>query len=153
MRKQLLTPDRKIVNERHGHKGERLYVIWIGMRVRCYSPKRREYKYYGGKGVKICKSWHYYSNFRKWAHDNGYKEDLTIDRINSDSDYKPSNCRFITQSENTKNRNNQVWLVCKHGHPVKPETTYFWRNKRQCNTCIKIRDKERWQQKKAARND
>lgn len=83
----------------------RLYRIWINMKGRCYNSVNKAYKYYGERGIKVCDEWrNNYSLFRFWALLNGYQENLTIDRIDNDGNYKPSNCQFITQSENTKKR-------------------------------------------------
>ena len=86
----------------------RLYGIWSGMKTRCSNPNRKEYKNYGGRGIKVCKSWQTYRNFYKWAIKNGYQDNLTVDRINNDSDYKPSNCRWITIQEQQKNKRKRI---------------------------------------------
>jgi hypothetical protein len=82
-------------------KGFRLYDIWCGMRQRCRNPKNKRYVYYGAKGVKVCEEWENFDSFFKWAVGNGYADNLVIDRINSNSDYCPGNCRWITGRENT----------------------------------------------------
>lgn len=80
----------------------RLYKIWSGMRCRCGSAKYKGYRWYGAKGVKVCPEWQdSYVAFRDWALDNGYADNLTIDRIDVNGDYEPSNCQWITQSENS----------------------------------------------------
>lgn len=72
------------------------------MKARCYKPKSTGYQWYGGKGIRVCDEWlNKYEPFRDWAMDNGYKEGLSIDRINSNSNYEPENCRWITRSVNT----------------------------------------------------
>ena len=81
-------------------KRSRLYRIWAAMLRRCRNPNIVQWKYYGGKGVNVCKAWHDFPQFKKWAMANGYKDDLTIDRINSDGNYTPANCHWITLSEN-----------------------------------------------------
>lgn len=83
----------------HGDSKTRLYRIWCGMRNRCYNTKNPDYKYYGFKGIKI--EFKDFFEFKGWAHENGYKENLTIDRINSGGDYSPNNCRWITINENS----------------------------------------------------
>ena len=83
----------------------RLYTIWQGMKQRCYYPKHKDYHNYGGRGIKICKAWlNDFVNFYKWALDNGYRDDLTIDRIDVDGDYTPNNCRWATWREQRLNQ-------------------------------------------------
>ncbi len=86
-------------------KNQRLYNIWHAMKQRCYDDRKREYKYYGGKGIKICDEWlSNFEAFQEWSLKSGYKSNLTIDRINAEKDYCPENCRWITQKENNLNR-------------------------------------------------
>lgn len=80
----------------------RLYIIWIHIKQRCLNPKSHAYKYYGKKGVSVCDEWiNDYVAFRDWALANEYASDLTIDRINHKGNYEPSNCQWLTNSENT----------------------------------------------------
>lgn len=78
----------------------RLYQIWAAMRRRCYNENCDAYPYYGGKGIQVCQSWRDYVKFKAWALKNGYAENLTIDRIDPEKDYTPSNCQWITKEEN-----------------------------------------------------
>lgn len=84
-------------NERH-----RLYNVWLGIKNRCQNPNSTSFAWYGGKGVKLCPEWQDYRVFRAWALENGWAPGLTFDREDSSGDYCPNNCRFITQSENSK---------------------------------------------------
>lgn len=94
-------------NKTHGDSKTRLYSCWIGIKSRCYRQKDKYYKDYGGRGIKVCNEWiHNYEQFRDWALKNGYKDNLTIDRIDVNDDYKPSNCRWITMTEQTYNKRN-----------------------------------------------
>jgi len=86
-------------------KTERLYTIWLHMKARCLNKNSCDYKYYGGKGVCIYNEWKDYKLFKDWAIIFGYKNDLTIDRINSNGNYEPSNCQWVTLSENIRRRN------------------------------------------------
>lgn len=85
-------------------KNHRLYSIWIDMKRRCYNKDRNNYKYYGARGVKVCKEWKKdFRNFQDWALKNGYKDTLTIDRIDYNKDYQPDNCRWTTIFEQNNN--------------------------------------------------
>ena len=82
-----------------------LYQAWVNMRSRCYSSRAKGYSYYGGKGIRVCEEWKSSSMaFMAWAIENGYCRGLSLDRIDSDRDYSPDNCRWITISENSSHR-------------------------------------------------
>lgn len=82
---------------------KRLYDIWRLMHYRCESPKHKNYYRYGGRGISVCEEWSSFVLFAKWSLDNGYQDNLTIDRINNDGNYEPSNCRWVTQVEQMNN--------------------------------------------------
>lgn len=91
---------------KHGESKTRLYHIWQQMIYRCENPNATGFEYWGGKGISVCAEWrNNYKAFRFWSLNNGYSDDLEIDRINPDKNYEPSNCQWITKSENTK----KVW--------------------------------------------
>lgn len=87
--------------EQHGYHGSRPYRIWSNMRLRCYDPKHRRYSVYGGKGIRICDAW--LNSFTAFWQDmqEGYTDEMTIDRKNSNGDYEKSNCRWMTLAENS----------------------------------------------------
>jgi hypothetical protein len=90
---------------KHGGKGTRIYKTWKKMKERCYNQNEIGYKNWGGRGISICDEWRYdFVKFRDWALANGYRDDLQIDRRDNDGNYEPSNCRFVTQAENKRNR-------------------------------------------------
>lgn len=90
----------------HGYtrrKKPRTLTIWNGMKARCLNPKSVSYSNYGARGIGICDEWLSFKNFHEWAIANGYADNLQLDRIDNDGDYCPSNCRWVTRSENQKN--------------------------------------------------
>ena len=91
---------------------ERLRSIYYGMKQRCYNEKSINYKYYGGRGIRICDEWlESFDNFCQWAIVNGYNNELTIDRIDSNKDYSPDNCKWSTKKEQAYNRSMSVELT------------------------------------------
>lgn len=103
----------KEANTKHGCCYERVYNSWRGMKERCYNEKNSEYKHYGGKGVKVCSEWQEFIPFYQWALANGYAENLTIDRIDNDGNYEPSNCRWATNKEQQNNKSNNRLITYK----------------------------------------
>lgn len=91
-------------NKTHGGKGTRLYEIWRQMRYRCENPNNQAYEKYGARGITVCEDWHDFAMFRKWAMENGYKDSLSIDRIDNDKGYSPDNCRWETSRVQMNNR-------------------------------------------------
>lgn len=92
----------------HGMSGTRLHRIWKAMRTRCYNPNATRYKYWGGKGIKIDKEWDDFMNFYNWSINNGYRNDLTIDRINNNKNYSSKNCRWVTGADQNRNHDNHI---------------------------------------------
>jgi len=94
-------------NFKHGETKTRLHRIWINMKQRVLNPNEHAYKDYGGRGITICNEWLEFIPFRDWALNNGYAENLQINRINNDGNYEPSNCNFKTPKENSRHRRGQ----------------------------------------------
>ena len=85
------------------------------MKNRCYNPQNKFYKDYGGRGITVCSEWldkkNGHKNFREWALENGWKEGYSIDRINVNGNYEPSNCRWATPTEQANNRRNNNFVT------------------------------------------
>lgn len=98
---------------KHGMTNTRLFHIWQNMRGRCYCKTNYDYKDYGNRGIKICDEWKYeFLNFYNWAINNGYKENLSIDRIDVNGNYEPNNCRWadnFTQANNKRNNKKYMY--------------------------------------------
>jgi len=95
----------------HGMEGTRIYHIWRSVISRCNNPKDICYHLYGGRGIKICDRWHHsFENFYQDMKED-YSDNLTIDRIDTDGDYEPSNCKWSTQKEQGNNRRNNRYIT------------------------------------------
>lgn len=93
----------------HGETNTRLYRIWCGMKRRCNNPHDERFPIYGGRGITVCAEWiESYEAFRDWAIENGYNDQLSIDRKDNDKGYSPDNCRWETPSGQANNRRNTL---------------------------------------------
>ncbi len=98
---------RDVARERHlihGGKGSRLYNIWKNARQRCRNPKATDFEIYGGRGITFSDVWDDFTVFQEWALASGYRDDLTLDRIDPNGNYEPSNCRWATWEEQRHNQ-------------------------------------------------
>lgn len=95
----------------HGGRHTRMYRIWSNMKDRCLNPNNSAYANYGGKGVQIDSDWLEFAGFRSWADSSGYTDELTIERIDPQSDYTPGNCTWIPLGEQADNKTNTIWIT------------------------------------------
>lgn len=103
-------------NKTHGKTHTRLFSIWTNMRTRCYNVRNKTYQWYGKRGIKICDEWRdNFQAFYDWAIENGYKQNLSIDRINNDGDYCPENCRWTTTKAQMRNTSKTVNFTTSDG--------------------------------------
>ena len=101
------------LSTKHKQYGTRLYQTWADMKRRCYNEDNKSYKYYGAKGVAVCEEWkNNFESFYNWSIANNYSDDLTIDRINPFGNYEPTNCRWVTRTEQAHNKRKE--FVEKH---------------------------------------
>lgn len=112
---------------KHGDTGTRLHRIWKNMRARCMRRSCPGYAYYGGRGIAICDEWQDFSAFRDWALRSGYQPNLSIERVDVDGNYSPSNCTWADSQTQSANRrfvkrdiNGVPWseIARQHGNPV-----------------------------------
>lgn len=93
------------------HNNPKLYKKWWHIINRCQNANDISFHNYDALGIKVCDEWQNYDNFYKWSLENGYEDGLEIDRINVYGNYQPSNCRFITKKENSRNKRNSKYYI------------------------------------------
>lgn len=102
----------RVAKKKHGGRRDRLYYIWRGMKARCFCKTNKEYPTWGGRGIIVCDEWKDdYAAFRDWSMENGYSDDLTIDRIDVNGDYCPENCRWVDWKTQAANRRDTMHFV------------------------------------------
>lgn len=109
-----LEQDRVNLEANHKHKmsHKRPYEIWQGMKRRCHTKSCSCYDRYGGRGITVCDEWRYdFSKFWEWAQNNGYSDELTIDRIDNDKGYSPDNCRWVDNRTQCNNRSSNIMIT------------------------------------------
>ena len=109
----LINGRRKTCGHYHHNLGNTdINNVWRAMKRRCYNKNVADFSRYGGRGISVCEEWkNDFLTFYRWAMENGYKKGLQIDRINSDGNYEPSNCRWISPKENSNNRKSNHLLT------------------------------------------
>lgn len=101
-----------VKHKTHGMSNTKIYKLWVSMKRRCYNPNMPHYEYYGGKGIRVCDEWkENFQSFYEWSIKNGYKDGLSIDRIDNSKDYSPENCRWVTLEEQAKNKTNLLYAT------------------------------------------
>lgn len=133
-------------NTTHNMTGTRIYNIWHDMKERTRNKNNKRYDRYGGRGITLCKEWGKYENFYTWSIENGYKENLTIDRIDNNKGYSPDNCRWTTQAEQNRNKSDNVLIE----HNGETKTVAEWaKEKNMTYDCLRYRIKRGWSIEKA----
>ena len=97
---------------RHGKRHTRLYRIWANIKTRCFNCNDPHYARWGALGITMCEEWkNDFKTFYDWAMNNGYSDELTIDRIDNSGNYEPNNCRWVTIKEQNQNKRNVILLT------------------------------------------
>lgn len=96
---------------KHGQSNTRLHSIWVMMRQRCYNINNKDYCNYGARGIQVCQEWRKdFEGFNEWAYNNGYESNLSLDRVDVNSNYQPDNCRWATIEEQANNKRNTIYI-------------------------------------------
>lgn len=127
---------------KHGKCNTRLYKIYYKIINRCYNKNMNRYSDWGGRGIVVCDEWlNDFMNFYNWAINNGYQDNLSIDRVNNDGNYEPSNCRWITNKEQSNNRRSNITIT----YNGKTQTLKQWaENLKVSYSTLYMRYKNNW---------
>lgn len=98
----------KPLHLRHHKCAHVIYRAWEGMIARCYNPKHTSFRNYGGRGIGVCEEWRYAGPFIEWS-DSGWAPGLSLDRIDNNLDYSPTNCRWATKAQQVRNIRRNIW--------------------------------------------
>lgn len=132
---------------KHRLSKSRLHNIWCNMKARCYNSNHPHYSDYGGRGITVCQEWlDDFMNFYNWSMENGYSDDLSIDRINNDKGYSPDNCRWVKNVIQANNKRNNKFIK------YKGETKTIHEFSREYNidySCLRWRIENGWDVEKA----
>lgn len=131
-------------------QNKKLYKKWLHMKSRCLNEKDISFKNYGARGIKVCNEWLDYNNFAKWSLENGFKEELELDRINTNGNYEPSNCRYITSLENRRNRRvtrkavyeGKVMTLKEIAEIKNIKYQTLWAREKRKNRCVQAKKKD-----------
>lgn len=129
----------------HGKSYTRLYHTFKSMKDRCYRTNYKYYQHYGGRGITICDEWlNDFMTFYNWAINNGYRNNLTINRIDNNGNYEPDNCEWVDMKTQSNNKSNCVYLTCNN----KTQTVTQWADELRCNrSTIYMRHRKGWNDK------
>lgn len=124
----------------HGMSKTPIYAVWNSMKQRCGNPRVNVYRYYGGRGIRVCKLWHDFEVFYAdmWA---TYRPGLVLDRRNNDGHYVRRNCRWVTRLESMRNMGPRTLLThCRKDHKFTPANEKMVNGRRTCRICVRARD-------------
>lgn len=129
---------------------KRAYRIWNDMKRRCFCTNRKDYPRYGGRGITMCDNWLNFQNFWDWSLTNGYDDNLSIDRINPNGNYEPSNCRWSNAKEQANNKRNNHYITFRGV----TKSMADWSNELDISyTCLRARLRRGWSVERALGGD